>query len=86
MSKFPAQPESLIDPKAELLALASKAPSKMRKALLPIKGASAKIGIEYNDILCPLVTSEWEIDKASRHAPSLVKARNRIRELALRVS
>ena len=86
VSKFPAHPESLTDPKAELLRLASRASSKIRKALLPVEGSSAKVGIEYNDIICSLVTSEWDIDKASRHAPSLVKARNRIRELALRVS
>lgn len=85
VSKFPTQPESLTNPKAELLRLASKAPSKIHKALLPAKGSSAKIGIEYNDILCPLVTDEWDIDEASRRAPSLMKARTRIYKLALRV-
>jgi hypothetical protein len=85
ISKFPAQPESLTDPKAELLRLASRAPSKIRKGMLPGKWSSAMIGIEYNDILCPLALGEWEIDKASCHAPSLMKARRRIRDLALRI-
>jgi hypothetical protein len=85
VSKFPTQPESLADPKIELLRLASKAPSKIRKALLPAAGSTAKIGIEYNDILCLLVVSEWEIDKASRRAPSLTKARTQVHDLALRI-
>jgi hypothetical protein len=86
LTKFPGQPESLTDPKAELLRLASKAPSKIRRGMLPSKGSSALIGIEYNDTLCPLVLNEWEIDKASRRAPSLLKARKRIHDLALRIS
>jgi hypothetical protein len=85
VSKFTTQPESLPDPRIELLRLASKAPSKIRKALLPARGSSAKIGIEYNDVLCPLVANEWNIADASRHAPSLIKARMRIHELALRI-
>jgi nucleotidyltransferase/DNA polymerase involved in DNA repair len=84
VAKFPTQPESLADPKVALLRLASKAPSKIRKALLPIPGSTAKIGIEYNDILCPLVASEWKIDEASRRAPSLTKARTQVHDLALK--
>ena len=86
LSKFPIFPESLYDPKAELLQLASKAPSKIRKALLPTVGSTAKIGIEYNDILCPLVANEWDIEVASGNAPSVSKARTRIAELATRVA
>lgn len=86
VSRFPTQPESLADPKAELLKLAAKAPAKIRKALLPATGSSATIGREYNDVLCPLVHGEWDIEEASRRAPSLQRARDRIRELAARVS
>ncbi len=86
VSRFPTQPETLADPKAELLKLAAKAPAKIRKALLPAAGSSATIGREYNDVLCPLVRGEWDIEEASRRAPSLQRARSRIRELALRVS
>ena len=85
-ARFPTQPESLADPKAELLRLAAKAPAKIRKALLPAAGSSATIGREYNDVLCLLVRGEWNIAEASRRAPSLMRARDRIRELALRVS
>ena len=85
VAKFPTQPESLADPKAELLRLASKAPSKIRKGLLPAAGSTARIGIEYNDFLCPLVASEWKIDEASHRAPSLTRARRRVHDLALMI-
>jgi len=84
VSKFPVQPDSVIDPKTELLKLALKAPPRIRKALLPHHGSTAKVGIEYNDILCPLVASQWDIEEASRRSPSLKKARIRIQNLALK--
>ena len=84
ISRFPLHPDSLIDPKANLLKLALKAPSRISKALLPNDGSTAKVGIEYNDILCPLVASQWDIDEASRRSPSLQKARIRIHTLALK--
>jgi hypothetical protein len=82
---FPAQPEILDDPKRSLLNLASHAPAGIRRGLLPAPGSTARIGPEYNDILCPLVTGTWDIDKAARRSPSLAKARQRIGEFVERI-
>ncbi len=83
--RFPLQPEHLTDPKRFLLKLATHAPAKVRRGLLPVSKSTARIGPEYNDILLPLVAT-WDIDKAARRSPSLAKARQRLGELALRVS
>lgn len=84
-ARFPAQPEILADPKRSLLDLAIQAPARVRKGLLPVPGSTARIGPEYNDLLCPLVTATWNIGKAAERAPSLAKARQRLGELAARV-
>lgn len=84
--QIPQKPENLSDPKATLFKLASKAPSKIRKGLLPAPGSSAHIGPEYNDLLCPLVKDSWDIEIAGLHSPSLQRARMRVRELATRVT
>ena len=83
--RFPAQPEILADPKRSLLDLATHAPAKVRRGLLPQSGSTARIGPEYNELLCPLVTAMWDIGKAARRAPSLAKARQSLGELAARV-
>ncbi|MEI7879536.1 MAG: hypothetical protein WCI95_01555 [bacterium] len=82
--RIPLQPETLADPKRSLLALATHAPAKVRKGLLPTPGSTAIIGPEYNEFLCSLVAT-WDINSAAKRAPSLAKARQRIEELATRV-
>ena len=83
-SRFPSRPEILTDPKRFLLNLAIHAPKRVRKGLLPARGSTASIGVEYNELLCHLVAT-WNIGKAARRAPSLAKARSRLNELAVRV-
>lgn len=85
-SRIPLQPESLDDPKRALLDLAGRAPARVRKGLLPATGSTARIGPDYNALLCPLVATEWNIVKAATRAPSLAKARQRVAELAARVT
>lgn len=84
VKRFPMQPELLTDPKRFLLNLASRAPQRVRKGLLPLPDSTSRIGPEYNEILLPLVAT-WDMDKASSRAPSLAKARQRLGELAERV-
>lgn len=64
-------PEQLIDPKAELLNLARKGNAKIRRQLLPERGALGKIGPSYNDVLSAFVHTNWDYRSASRNAPSL---------------
>ena len=85
VSRFPLQPEILADPKQSLLKLASYAPAKIRKGLLPSPNSTATIGAEYNDLLCPLVANHWDIAKATNRSPSLAKARQRMSKLAARI-
>ena len=85
VTRIPAQPETLADPKQIFLDLAKSAPAKVRKSLRPQACSSARIGPEYNELLCPLLATEWNIDKAAERAPSLAKARQRLAQLAARV-
>lgn len=81
---LPPNPELLADPKATLIQLAQKAPKKIRVGLTPVGKAS--IGPDYNDLLREFILDDWSIDRATRNAPSLARARTRIAELAARVA
>ena len=77
----PQNPEASLDPKADLLRLAARSKHRnLRDGLLPKKGASSKVGLEYNDLLCEFVVDQWRIEEASRLAPSLGRAIHRLRE------
>jgi hypothetical protein len=81
---IPAAPESLPDPKAKLIELAQKSPHRIRKGLTPI--GSASIGPGYNKLLEQFIADSWCLDRAARGAPSLSRARQRVRELACSVT
>lgn len=81
---IPTVPESLTDPKAELISLAQRAPRKIRVGLTP--QGSAPIGPEYNDLLSVFIVNSWSINRAAMRAPSLQRARTRIEELAALVT
>jgi hypothetical protein len=77
----PIDPEASLDPKADLLKLASKSKYReMREGLLPKKDATSKVGLEYNDLLCAFVTENWRIEDASQISPSLERTIRRLRE------
>lgn len=76
-------PESCLDPKADLLKLAARSRHRnLREGLLPKKGAPSKIGLEYNDLLCEFVTNQWCIEEASKLAPSLERAIRSLKEFS----
>lgn len=80
-NEVPAAPEACLDPKADLLFLAKKSKkSGLKEGLLPKKGAPSKVGLEYNDLLCAFVSSEWRVEEAAKLAPSLARAIRRLRE------
>ena len=77
-----AYPEQLLDPKAELIKLASKGNAKIRKQLLPEKGAFGKIGPSYNDVLSAFIDTQWDYRSASLNVPSLHRFLGRLSNFA----
>lgn len=81
----PVQPDALSDPKQHLLKLAQKAPRVVREDLVAQQGAIARQGLGYNRRLVDWVQSEWSPKRAAARSPSLMRARNAMRETAHRV-
>jgi hypothetical protein len=80
-TEVPVNPEISRDPKAVLLNLAKKSIKReLKEGLLPNKGAPSPIGLEYNDLLCNFVKTEWRLDEAIKTAPSLARAIQRLQE------
>lgn len=69
--RLPNFPERERDPKQTLLTLARKARSREKRRIAPEPGMTARIGPEYNALLCGFVGAEWSIDRARLLAPSL---------------
>lgn len=84
LATLPLSPESLPDPKAELIQLAQKSPRKIRIGFTPI--GRAAIGPDYNELLETFIAENWSIERAAERAPSLTRARLRIAELAATVA
>ena len=84
VATLPIDPETLRDPKAKLIDLAQKAPRKIRVGMTPVGRAS--IGPEYNDLLVGFIYESWSIDRAATVATSLVRARQRVGDLAIAVT
>ena len=79
---LPREPELLPNPKSTLLNMARQAPRDVRDDLLPPEGAVASQGLGFNRRLGSLIKSDWSPARAADRAPSLGKARRRLRELA----
>lgn len=70
----PADPDTLPDPKASLIALAGKSRSKeLRSRITPRAGSTAKQGPDYNGSMSYFVRSIWNIQAASLASPSLAR-------------
>ncbi len=74
-------PETLADPKSELISVARGAKRKVREMIVPESGSRAAIGREYNEALCEFVDNHWDPDAASNSAPSLSRALDRLRQV-----
>ncbi len=83
-SGFPVQPDTLPDPKQHLLGLAQIAPRAVRADLVAQQGAAARQGIGYNRRLVDWVQTEWSPERAAARSPSLLRARNAMRDAAHR--
>lgn len=84
IARIPTAPEALLDPKATLISLAQRAPRKIREALTPT--GSSSIGPEYNQVLSAFVEDSWNPHLAAETCHSLARTRERIAELADRVT
>lgn len=83
IGRLPTAPDTLLDPKADLLKLARSSKNRrLKQDLLPAPGSTSKIGLGYNAVLGEFVRTQWSCERAVRHSPSLAKARYRINELA----
>lgn len=75
----PINPESLIDPKAALIALARTSPSrKIREDIAPPHGSISKQGPNYNGRLIEYVDLHWNPLAARRTIVSLDRTINRL--------
>jgi hypothetical protein len=80
-SLVPANPERLADPKAAVIALAQR--SRLRRIRVGFKPVgSSTIGPDYNQLLGNFIRESWNARVAAQHAPSLARARTRLRLLA----
>lgn len=72
--KLPQAPDTLPDPKLTLINFAKKAPSAVRKEIVPAPGAAASQGLGYNRVLCPFVQKHWDPFRAAERSESLRRA------------
>ena len=79
--KLPPAPDELGDPKAFLLTMVRKyAPRDVKQDLLAERGAMASQGLGYNRRLVAWVKSDWSPDRAAARSPSLLRARQALRD------
>lgn len=76
-------PESLVDPKADLLALASKSARRQIREAMTRRdsGGNLKQGPAYNSTLAEFVRYHWRIDKAVDKCPSLQRLMSSLSKL-----
>lgn len=83
--KLPAEPDTLFDPKQQLLKLALSAKRDIRADLVKKTGSVASQGIGYNARLTEMVANDWSPERAAQLSPSLRKARCRLNQLGIRL-
>ena len=73
---IPIQPDSLGDPKAELLNLIERKcrRSRLRQDMLPTSGSKRKVGARYTDRFTEFVQKHWRPEVAANHSDSLRRA------------
>ena len=78
-SKVSQTPESLADPKQELINLVRRSRNKRLAAeLVPAQGSAVSIGPLYNERLGEFVRERWDVDAAMAHSPSLARTFDRL--------
>ncbi|MBA2227960.1 hypothetical protein [Thermogemmata fonticola] len=81
-NKVPANPEGLLDPKAEMVSLARKSRRRaIRKDMVPPPSSGRKVGPAYSSRLTEFASTEWRAEVAMAQAPSLRRAIDCLRKL-----
>jgi hypothetical protein len=85
LSKIPAKPESLFDPKDTLINIIRRYGSRDVQAdILPKARSTAKEGMRYNERLACFVRDFWSPDRAAQVSDSLHRMRVYIHNLRIR--
>ena len=84
VTKIPPEVENLPDPKSTLIDLVRRYGKRsLRTDIVPEPGVCAKVGLAYNQALCPFVRESWSPERAEQVANSLARVRRSIGELGL---
>lgn len=84
-NKVPTNPESLPDPKAEMVRLARASRRReIREDMVPREGSGLKVGPAYSSRLIEFTKSHWCPDVAAERSESLRRAIRSLRMLARR--
>jgi len=79
LQQIPDNPESINDPKRTLVNLARKSSSsKIRSALVPETGSTSQVGKLYSSEMVCFIQKFWNIETATRNAPSLDRCLTRL--------
>ena len=82
--RLPAAPETLADPKRELMTLVRRHGRRaVKQHILPDRRSTAAIGPGYSALLATFVRELWEPARAATRSESLARARMRLGELPL---
>ncbi len=79
--RIPSLTDNILNPKEFLVSLARRSRKKaVREALVPMPGANAPVGIEYNTRLSEFVREHWNIERAATVSPSLKRTLDRLHQ------
>lgn len=82
LTKVPRDPESLRDPKTEVVNLARKSKIKDIRESVPVKqGMSGRVGPGYTEKIVAFATDHWRPEVAAAAAPSLAACIERLRKV-----
>jgi hypothetical protein len=77
---IPTNPDKLVDPKSFLVRLSAKSGKRrLRDAIIPASGSTAKIGPDYNGALTSYVQDNWKATEAMNYSPSLKRTFDAVR-------
>ncbi len=72
VAKIPKNPDQILDPKRDLINLVRKSKNrKLRQAIVPEKGSTAKVGKDYNAPLLEFLRERWQLKEAIQYSESL---------------
>jgi hypothetical protein len=78
---IPADPEALLNPKAQLINIASGSRHRsLREGIVPRAGSGANVGPEYNVLLQKFVIEHWDVNRARERAQGLDRLMQRLQE------